>query len=83
MTKILVLGAGGMLGHKLCQMLPQMGFEVAATARKPVEFYKPHADLYSAVELIGGVDATDAIGLETTVRAWKPDAVINCIGIIK
>ena len=83
MTRVLVLGAGGMLGHKLCQMLPRMGFEVAATARKPVEFYQPHAELFSGAELIGGVDATDFARLEATVRGWKPDAVINCIGIIK
>ena len=83
MSRVLVLGAGGMLGHKLCRMLPQMGFEVAATARKPAEFYQPHAELFSGVELIGGVDATDFAGLEGAVRGWKPDAVINCIGIIK
>ena len=83
MTRVLVLGAGGMLGHKLCQMLPRMDFEVAATVRKPAEFYQAHGELFSGVELIGGVDATDFGGLEAAVRGWKPDAVINCIGIIK
>ena len=83
MIRVLVLGAGGMLGHKLCQMLPQMDFEVAATARKPAEFYQSQAELYSGVKLIGGVNAADAVALETAVRGWEPDAVINCIGIIK
>jgi len=83
MTRVLVLGAGGMLGHKLCQMLPLMGFEVAATARKPAEFYHAHAELFSGVQLIGGVDATDFADLEAVVRRCEPDVVINCIGIIK
>jgi len=72
-----------MLGHKLCQMLPPMGFDVAATARKPLEFYQTMAGVFSGVELIGNVDATDPAGLEAAVRGWQPDAVINCVGIVK
>ncbi|MCP4376931.1 MAG: SDR family NAD(P)-dependent oxidoreductase, partial [bacterium] len=73
MARVLVLGAGGMLGHKLCQMLPQMGFEVVATARKPAEFYQRYGDLFSGVELIGGVDATDFTGMEAVIRRCEPD----------
>jgi len=83
MSGLLVLGGGGMLGHKLCQLLPQMGFEVAATVRKPAELYTPHASVFSGVELIDGVDAFDFEGMEGVIAARKPDAVVNCIGIIK
>jgi len=83
MNRVMVLGAGGMMGHKLCQLFPEMGFEVTATARKPAEFYAPHAEIFSGVDLVGGVDATDFAALEAVLRDRQPDAVINCIGIVK
>ena len=33
-SKVLILGAGGMLGHKLCQELPKLGYSVTGTLRK-------------------------------------------------
>jgi len=72
-----------MLGHELCRMLPQIGLVTAAPVRKPADFYEPHAELFSDVELIGGVDAADFANLAAVVNRWSPDAVINCIGIVK
>jgi dTDP-4-dehydrorhamnose reductase len=83
MSRLLVLGAAGMLGHKLCQLLPPMGFETVATVRKPVELYTSHAGVFSGVELIDGVDAFDFESTEAVITAKAPDAVVNCIGIIK
>ena len=40
MSRVLIIGAGGMLGHKLCQWLPTQGWDVMATARKEAAFYQ-------------------------------------------
>ncbi len=81
MKKILILGAGGMLGHKLCQRLD--GYEVFGTIRKNVEYYGKYSQVYKNTTLIGPLDVLDYEELEKTIYGIAPDVVINCIGIIK
>ena len=81
MSRILVLGAGGMLGHKLCRHLP--GHEVFGTVRGPVEDYAPLGEVFKDVALLGGVDALEEGLLARTIDRVNPDVVINCIGIVK
>jgi dTDP-4-dehydrorhamnose reductase len=81
MSKILVLGAGGMLGHKLCQKLSN--HEVIGTVRKSDQFYRRYESVYDNVSLIGQIDALDNCLLKETIKDVRPDVVINCIGIIK
>ena len=82
--RVLILGGDGMLGHKVFQVLSAR-FEVYATfrgARGPWAQYPMYATA-DPVRLLGGVDA---MVFPCVVRAmgWvQPDAVINCIGIIK
>jgi dTDP-4-dehydrorhamnose reductase len=79
--RILVLGAGGMLGHKLLQHL-RHEFEVAGSIRAS----KPDSTLAKAlpgVRLFGGVVADDLPSVERVLDAFRPQAVANCIGIIK
>ena len=70
MTKVLVLGATGMLGHSVARVFkndPSM--QLVQTSRKKIEGYLKFEAMKDDVsELIKGV---------------KPDWVINCIGIIK
>jgi dTDP-4-dehydrorhamnose reductase len=79
--KILILGAGGMLGHQLCHTL-QGRFEVWAAFRgAPREF-----DSYNFIpqeRTIGQVDAQDLSTVRRALDMVKPDAVINGIGIVK
>lgn len=79
MTRILILGAGGMLGHKLCQLLPEQQFEVAATLRRPTDF----PSLYSKVRLITDVDVLNERSLTSAIDAAAPDVIVNSIGVIK
>ena len=79
--RVLVLGGAGMLGHKVCQVFRQR-FDTWATVlpgyRAPGGY-----EILQADHLLDGVDAFQ---LDSVVRAMaevKPDAVINCIGIIK
>lgn len=79
--KILILGATGMLGHKLLQGL-SVGHDVWGTVRgEPGK-----AQLIPGIEqerLFGGVSATDPKSIHSALEQIRPDAVLNCIGIVK
>jgi dTDP-4-dehydrorhamnose reductase len=81
MSKVLVLGAGGMLGHKLCQRLSE--HEIVGTVKKDVEFYNKFHQIFKNVMLIGGVDVLDDKKLEQIIRDIAPDVILNCVGIVK
>ena len=79
--RVLILGGGGMLGHKLCQLYRQR-FDTwvtsaSATANTPATIFSIPTDC------LGGVDAAQFRQRRPGVAEVKPDAVINCIGIIK
>ena len=79
--RVLVLGAAGMLGHKLSQRL-RADYEVAGTIRDPA----PDAGLsrvLSGVQLYPGVQANDPSSLERAIEDWQAEVVLNCVGIIK
>lgn len=79
--RILIVGAGGMLGHKLYQILREK-FEVRATVRGSVADYEKFG-IFDLTDLIGGVDVQN---FDTVIRAFavsKPDVVINAVGVIK
>ena len=79
--KVLVLGATGMLGHKLMQVLSTR-FQVIGTTRGEVSSYARHPVL-GGMPLMGKVHAEK---FDSVVRAFaetKPHVVVNGIGIIK
>ena len=79
--RVIVLGAAGMLGHKLIERL-RTEYEIAGTIREPA----PHARLsraLSGIKLYSSVDATDPASIERAIDDWKAQVVLNCIGIIK
>src|SRR5690242_2646661 len=80
MSRLLVVGAGGMLGHKLCQELPRRGHEVVGTLRSPNPAVE---DLLDGVELRTDVDALEPGLLERTIADVQPEFVLNAIGIVK
>jgi dTDP-4-dehydrorhamnose reductase len=79
--KILVLGATGMLGHKLVQKLSGR-FEVTGTVRgDPVKYRNVPA--LAAATLLPRVLVEDLASFVRAMDAACPDVVINCIGLIK
>ena len=78
---ILVLGATGMLGHKLMQVLSHQ-FEVTGTVRDSEALYTDHLILRQ-MPLLGGVRAEDFDSVVHALASTRPDAVVNCIGIVK
>jgi len=79
--RVLIIGGAGMLGHKLAQTLPQ-SFEAWVTLRRSVGNYACFA-VFDAERTITGVDVMDFDTVSRAVDAVRPDAVINCVGIIK
>lgn len=79
--KILVLGATGMLGHKLLQRLAE-GHETWGTVRGAPES-GPEIPGFDRGRLAGGVQAGDLDAVRRTLGRLAPDAVLNCIGIVK
>lgn len=67
--KLLVLGADGMLGHVVKQYFSEKGYEVKGTSRSENEDFV--------------FDATKNISdFEKFIDEFKPEVVINCIGIL-
>jgi dTDP-4-dehydrorhamnose reductase len=79
-VKILILGGDGMLGHQLLSLAGR--HEVYVTLRQPLDAYRQYG-LFSAQNAIGGVDARNTSQLSGVVHELAPQAVINCIGLIK
>jgi dTDP-4-dehydrorhamnose reductase len=79
--KILILGAAGMLGHKLAQKYRD-DYEVLATVRSSYASYARYG-IFDSKTIIGGVDILNIDTAVGVIGDIKPDVVINCIGIIK
>lgn len=79
--RALILGAGGMLGHKLMQLL-SIKHEVTGTVRGSTESYERFG-IFEIDRLIGGVEVNDFDNVIKIVSQVRPQFVINCVGIIK
>lgn len=71
MSKVLVLGAGGMAGHVVATYLKEHGFDV--------DTLSAHNALDEHTQLI---DVTDKQKLKSFLKTHEYDVVINCIGLL-
>ncbi len=76
---VLVLGAGGMLGHKLWQHLKDRT-ETWATVRSRDGL---PAELFGGPRVLEGVDAFSFETVERAIRQSRAAVVVNCIGVVK
>lgn len=81
MTRVLVLGAGGMLGHKLVQRLSSR-FVVEGTLRAAA-LPAGYERVLDAARTSFGVRADEIETVERVVERFAPDVVVNAIGIVK
>jgi dTDP-4-dehydrorhamnose reductase len=79
--RVLVLGASGMLGHKMLQHL-RSEVDVAGTIREPEPDHVGR-DALPDVPLYPNVLANDLDALAHAIDDWRADVVVNCIGIVK
>jgi dTDP-4-dehydrorhamnose reductase len=80
--KVLVLGASGMLGNAVLRLLSEsQGYEVFGSVRSAaaMRLLPPQA----AKRIVTGVDVENQDSLAALLGRVRPDAVINCIGIVK
>lgn len=81
-TRILILGATGMLGHTLFQAFSkEKNLQVFGTARQKIarSWFSPAL----AKNLLIGADADQPKTIANAIQKVRPDVVINCIGLIK
>lgn len=81
-TRVLVLGATGMLGNAVLRLFAQSaGFEVMGSARSTHALRLLPPDLSG--RLVCGVDVENGDSLTGLFARARPDVVINCIGLVK
>lgn len=81
--KILIIGASGMLGNAVLRVLgsSMFNFDVYGTVRS--DRWSGYFPKHLSQRLICGVDALDEDQLISVLAKVRPDAVINCVGVIK
>src|SRR5215210_3903317 len=79
--KVLIFGGSGMLGHKLSQVLATR-FDTWATFRGSVAAYDSSV-VFDPNRIVCGVSAENFESVVNAVTAAQPDAVVNCIAIVK
>jgi dTDP-4-dehydrorhamnose reductase len=79
--KILILGGDGMLGHRLLrQFAPH--HETRVTVRQPLHAYHGYG-LFDRANTYDEVEVRDPSALPTVLTEFKPEAVVNAVGVIK
>ena len=84
LAKVMVLGGAGMLGHKMFQTLrgriPGTFCTVWEDVRKPPF---DRVELLQGDDVVPGVDVTNFPALEAILSSFRPEYVVNCVGVIK
>lgn len=81
-NRLLVLGANGMLGGSIFRYFTKNhAFEVLGTVRGKEGQVLLNRLGFSNIQV--GVDASDINSVNSILKEFKPDYVLNCIGIIK
>jgi dTDP-4-dehydrorhamnose reductase len=82
--RILVLGGGGMLGHKLFQVLGDRFPDTWCTLRsRRDETPWRTVPLFQSPRVLEAVDASDLASVDRLLREMRPAVIVNAIGAIK
>jgi len=78
--RVLILGGGGTLGHKLWQVLSSRLPQVFVSIRKPRDYYA-QCGLFTGPRVADGLDLRDFTRLNSVLSEIKPDVIVNCAGV--
>jgi dTDP-4-dehydrorhamnose reductase len=82
--RLLVLGADGMLGHKMFQRLRARFPGTRGTLRTERSDSRfAGVPLLQSEAIVERVDVMDEGGLRRTIESLRPAVVVNCVGVIK
>jgi dTDP-4-dehydrorhamnose reductase len=81
LASVLILGATGMLGHKLVQVMGER-FDTWSAVRGGPNALSPYG-ITEEARVIPGVDAADPDSVVRAIARSRPDVVLNAVGIIK
>ncbi|MEW7009860.1 dTDP-4-dehydrorhamnose reductase family protein [Lentilitoribacter sp. EG35] len=82
MIRVLILGASGTIGNTMLRIFSELPeFNVCGTARSPE--IKSYFTTEIADKLIFNVDAQNFNTIMQVVTEFKPDFLVNCIGLVK
>jgi dTDP-4-dehydrorhamnose reductase len=79
--RILILGGDGMLGHQLFKHLG-VNHDVRVTLRRELDAYR-ELDLFKPDNAYAEIDAQDIDSLMEAAGDFRPQAIINAIGLVK
>ncbi len=79
--KVLILGANGMLGHKLYQVLSPVT-DLLGTIRGNYSDISMYG-IFRESSIIPNVNVLDIDNVRTVIAETNPDVIINCVGIVK
>ena len=79
--RVLILGGNGMLGHHFYKSL-RNDFDTKTTLRDQYERYE-YLKFFSKRDCFFGIDALNLKDIKQVIQSFKPDVVLNCIGITK
>jgi len=79
--RILILGGDGMLGHRLLAHLTPR-HDARVTLRQDLAAYQRHG-MFTPANAYAGVDVRDSNRLIDVMADFRPQAVVNCVGIVK
>ena len=73
-----------MLGHKMFQVLRERFTGVICTVRGDIRHSSlDRVELLQGDDVIPGIDVADFPALQTTLSAFRPEYIVNCVGVIR
>jgi dTDP-4-dehydrorhamnose reductase len=81
---IFILGGTGMLGHKLFQhLLPRFPGTICSMRQHASDAPYSRIAMYQGPQVVEEIDVFDFNKLSHLLLCYKPDFIVNCIGVIK